>query len=280
MKSRKRLLVLVANAVLAGARTALAADLANTGPPKAHGAPPVYDWNGLYFGGHVGFGRGSSSAVLGSQTFGDNRFGGLIGGAQAGYNYVLPSHVLLGLEADVSFQNTLESNSVISSLSSGPNSVVEKMDFLTTARGRVGYVSGPCNLEQSVTDSFGLFGRWSWNDGKTEIMSFTDIDASLSGGVSIKGTSWGRSDDTIGIAGAFNALSADHRDFTAAGGLGILIGDGRLNCRPEQILEIYYAYAITKTSALTFDYQFIVNPAYNADRGPLSIFSGRIHAEF
>jgi high affinity Mn2+ porin len=136
------------------------------------------------------------------------------------------------------------------------------------------------NLEQSVTDSFGLFGRWSWNDGKTEIMSFTDIDASLSGGVSIKGTSWGRSDDTIGIAGAVNALSADYRDFTAAGGLGILIGDGRLSYRPEQILEIYYAYAISKASALTFDYQFIVNPAYNADRGPLSIFSGRIHAEF
>jgi high affinity Mn2+ porin len=59
-----------------------------------------------------------------------------------------------------------------------------------------------------------------------------------------------------------------------------LIGDGRLSYRPEQILEIYYAYAISKASALTFDYQYIVNPAYNADRGPLSIFSGRMHAEF
>jgi high affinity Mn2+ porin len=153
------------------------------------------------------------------------------------------------------------------------------LDLAQTRRGRIkyGYVF---NLEQSVTDSVGLFGRWSWNDGKTEIMSFADIDASLSGGVSIKGTSWGRSGDTIGIAGAVNALSADHRDFTAAGGLGILIGDGRLSYRPEQILEIYYAYAISKASALTFDYQYIVNPAYNADRGPLSIFSGRIRAEF
>jgi high affinity Mn2+ porin len=111
-------------------------------------------------------------------------------------------------------------------------------------------------------------------------MSFTDIDASFSGGVSIKGASWNRPDDNIGMAGAVNALSADHRDFTAAGGLGILIGDGRLNYRAEQIVEIYYAYAVTKALALTFDYQFIANPAYNADRGPVSICSGRLHAEF
>ncbi len=78
------------------------------------------------------------------------------------------------------------------------------------------------NLEQAVTDDIGLFGRWSWNDGKTEIMAFTDIDASLSMGTSIKGTKWGRPDDVIGIGGAINALSRDHRDFIAAGGLGVL----------------------------------------------------------
>ena len=70
-----------------------------------------------------------------------------------------------------------------------------------------------------MTDDIGLFGRWSWNDGKTEIMAFTDIDASLSMGTSIKGTKWGRPDDVIGIGGAINALSHDHRDFIAAGGL-------------------------------------------------------------
>jgi high affinity Mn2+ porin len=99
------------------------------------------------------------------------------------------------------------------------------LDIAQTRRGRIkfGYVF---NLEQSMTDDLGLFARWSWNDGKTEIMSFADIDASFSGGVSIKGTSWNRPDDNVGMAGAVNALSADHRDFTAAGGLGILIGDG------------------------------------------------------
>jgi high affinity Mn2+ porin len=153
------------------------------------------------------------------------------------------------------------------------------LDISLTRRGRIkyGYV---INLEQALTDDIGLFGRWSWNDGKTEIMAFTDIDASLSMGASIKGARWGRPDDVIGIGGAINALSRDHRDFIAAGGLGILIGDGALNYRPERILETYYAYALTKQITLTADYQFITNPAYNADRGPVHIFSGRLHGEF
>ena len=153
------------------------------------------------------------------------------------------------------------------------------LDIAQTRRGRIkyGYV---INLEQAVTDEVGLFGRWSWNDGKTEIMAFTDIDASLSLGASIKGTRWGRPDDVIGIGGAINALSRDHRDFIAAGGLGVLIGDGQLNYRRERILETYYAFALSKALTLTADYQFVTNPAYNADRGPVHIFSGRLHGEF
>jgi high affinity Mn2+ porin len=153
------------------------------------------------------------------------------------------------------------------------------LDIAQTRTGRIkyGYV---VNLEQALNDEIGLFGRWSWNDGKTEIMAFTDIDASLSLGASIKGTKWGRPDDVIGIAGAVNALSNDHRDFIAAGGLGILIGDGQLNYRRERILETYYAYALNKALTLTADYQFVTNPAYNADRGPVHIFSGRLHGEF
>jgi high affinity Mn2+ porin len=153
------------------------------------------------------------------------------------------------------------------------------LDIAQTRQGRIkyGYV---LNLEQALSDDIGLFGRWSWNDGKTEIMAFTDIDASLAGGLSIKGARWGRPDDVIGIGGVINALSRDHRDFIAAGGLGILIGDGALNYRRERILETYYAYALNKQLTLTADYQLMVNPAYNADRGPVSIFSGRFHGEF
>jgi high affinity Mn2+ porin len=153
------------------------------------------------------------------------------------------------------------------------------LDIALTRTGRIkyGYVF---NLEQALTDEIGLFGRWSWNDGKTEIMAFTDIDASLSLGLSIKGAKWSRPDDVIGIGGAINALSRDHRDFIAAGGLGVLIGDGALNYRRERILETYYAYALDKGLTLTADYQFIANPAYNADRGPVHVFSGRFHGEF
>jgi high affinity Mn2+ porin len=159
------------------------------------------------------------------------------------------------------------------------NNPAFNLDISQTRTGRIkyGYV---INLEQAVTDDIGLFGRWSWNDGKTEIMAFTDIDASLSMGTSIKGTRWGRPDDVIGLGGAINSLSRDHRDFIAAGGLGILIGDGQLNYRRERILETYYAYALTKALTLTADYQLITNPAYNADRGPVHVFSGRFHGEF
>jgi high affinity Mn2+ porin len=159
------------------------------------------------------------------------------------------------------------------------NNPAFNLDIAQTRAGRIKY-GYAVNLEQAVSDDVGLFGRWSWNDGKTEIMAFTDIDASLSLGTSIKGTRWGRPDDVIGLGGAINALSRDHRDFIAAGGLGVLIGDGQLNYRRERVLEAYYAYALDKRFTLTADYQFIANPAYNADRGPVHVFSGRLHGEF
>jgi high affinity Mn2+ porin len=136
------------------------------------------------------------------------------------------------------------------------------------------------NAEQQIAKDVGMFARASWNDGQNEILSFTDIDRSVSGGVSVKGSYWGRGADTVGLGAAVNGLSAAHRDFLAAGGLSLLIGDGRLNYRMEQILEAYYAYSVNNATTLTLDYQFIANPAYNADRGPVSIFSGRVHAEF
>jgi high affinity Mn2+ porin len=136
------------------------------------------------------------------------------------------------------------------------------------------------NVEQQLAKDVGLFARASWNDGQTEILSFTDIDRSVSGGLSVKGSYWGRPTDTFGIGGAVNGLSAAHRDFLAAGGLGLLIGDGQLNYGKERILETYYAYAIDKSFTFTADYQFITNPAYNVDRGPVHVFSGRLHGEF
>ena len=125
-----------------------------------------------------------------------------------------------------------------------------------------------------------MFTRVSWNPGLDEIIGWTDCDESLSIGAVLKGTSWSRPDDKIGLGGVVEGLSPEARAYFAAGGLGILIGDGQLNYRPEQILEAYYAYSLNKWVTFTFDYQLIVNPAYNADRGPVSIFAGRLHAEF
>jgi high affinity Mn2+ porin len=136
------------------------------------------------------------------------------------------------------------------------------------------------NVEQSIDRDIGIFGRASWNDGQNEILSFTDIDRGVSGGVSVKGRGWGRPGDTFGFGGAVNGLSSAHRDFLAAGGLGLLIGDGAINYRTERLIETYYAIGLTPLATLSFDYQFIANPAYNADRGPVSIFATRLHIEF
>jgi high affinity Mn2+ porin len=136
------------------------------------------------------------------------------------------------------------------------------------------------NLEQAISDELGGFARVSWNDGRTEAWAFTDIDTSVSLGASLKGGRWGRPADTVGLAAAMNLISAAHQDFLAAGGTGILVGDGRLSYGPEGILEAYYALTIVDPLVLTLDYQLAVNPAYNSDRGPVSIFGARVHAQF
>ena len=136
------------------------------------------------------------------------------------------------------------------------------------------------NVEQQFSPNVGAFLRVGWNDGKTESWAFTEIDRTLSGGVSLKGADWHRPDDVLGIAGIVNGLSRDHRDYLAAGGLGFIIGDGRLNYGTESILETYYSLALLKGVALSLDYQYITNPGYNKDRGPVSIWSSRIHFEF
>ena len=136
------------------------------------------------------------------------------------------------------------------------------------------------NLEQAITSDLGVFSRASWSPGLVEIIGWTDCDESLSLGTVLKGNMWGRPDDKIGVGGVIEGLSPIARAYFAAGGLGILIGDGQLNYRPEQILEVFYAYSVNKWATLTFDYQFVNNPGYNADRGPVSIFSGRLHAQF
>ena len=152
-------------------------------------------------------------------------------------------------------------------------------DITTTRKRRVKYGFG-VNLEQSLTAATGIFARGSWNNGEAEEFAFTEIDRSISAGVSVAGTGWKRPSDTLGLAFVRNGLSAAHRDYLAAGGLGFFIGDGQLSYRPESIFETYYSFGLVKDAWLSLDFQRIFNPAYNHDRGPVSVASARFHYGF
>ena len=99
-------------------------------------------------------------------------------------------------------------------------------------------------------------------------------------GLALKGTQWHRPDDTFAVAAIVNGITKEHQAFLNAGGLGILVGDGMLpHPGTEQIIETYYELPVSYAK-LTFDYQFIVNPGYNTDRGPVNVFAGRFHWTF
>ena len=136
------------------------------------------------------------------------------------------------------------------------------------------------NLEQEVIDDLGVFARAGFASGDVEPDSYTDIDRTIAAGLSLTGTRWERPDDTFGFAAIANAITPIHAQFLNDGGLGILIGDGQLpHPGLEQIIETYYQFPIYAWKVM-FDYQFVVNPAYNRDRGPVSIGAIRLHSEF
>ncbi|WP_435356632.1 carbohydrate porin [Emticicia sp. SJ17W-69] len=137
------------------------------------------------------------------------------------------------------------------------------------------------NIEQKLNENSGLFFRTSWNDGKNETWAFTEIDRSISLGYSNAGTKWKRPNDTFGVAVVANGLSTEHRNYLASGGYGFIVGDGKLSYGLEKIFETYYAIHLhDRHFWITPNYQFVVNPAYNKDRGPVHVFSIRAHAEF
>jgi high affinity Mn2+ porin len=150
----------------------------------------------------------------------------------------------------------------------------------TRQYGRTKYGYG-INVEQDLGSDVGVFARASWNDGRNETWAFTEIDRSISTGISIAGTNWHRSKDILGIGTVMNGLSHDHRDYLAAGGYGFIIGDGSLNYGNEWSTELYYnANLFSEHFFVTPDVAYVVNPAYNKDRGPAFITSVRAHVEF
>lgn len=135
------------------------------------------------------------------------------------------------------------------------------------------------NLQQEINDTFGLFSRVGWNDGQTQALEFSDANWSASLGLSIKGATWNRPDDTVGIGGVVSGISQANQKFLNAGGLGIELGDGAIQYAPEGALETYYDLALWQGVHSTFDYQLFANPGANTARGPASIFAIRMHVD-
>jgi high affinity Mn2+ porin len=137
------------------------------------------------------------------------------------------------------------------------------------------------NIEQGLTGDLGMFIRLTDTDGSVESYEFTDMDSSIQTGLSLKGNDWSRPDDLVGLALESGAISKSGQSYFAHGGLGILIGDGRLlHYDNEDVVESFYNVALAKGITASADYQLILNPAYNADRGPVSVLGVRLHGEF
>jgi high affinity Mn2+ porin len=136
------------------------------------------------------------------------------------------------------------------------------------------------NWEQEIVKNVGVFSRLGWNDDREEGWVFSDVGWAVSAGVSLNGESWHRPGDTFGLAGVISGISKPAQRFFEAGGLGILAGDGAMTYSPEKLVETYYDFLLWQNVHFALDYQFISDPAFNADRGPISVFGGRLHWEF
>ena len=149
----------------------------------------------------------------------------------------------------------------------------------TRQSGRRKYGFG-LNVEQEVTDGIGLFARLGWNDGKTEAWAFTEVERTATVGISAGGAAWRRPSDRAGAGFAWNGIGGDHRAYSAAGGYGFMLGDGRLAYSAEKVVDVYYSLAPVGGVWVTLEAQRFWNLAFNSDRGPVTVLGARLHLEF
>jgi len=138
------------------------------------------------------------------------------------------------------------------------------------------------NAEQAIADdgATGLFARAGWADGNVEADAYAESDAAYSLGFQLSGAHWRRSADNIGMALGTSGITSVHQQYLSEGGLGFNLGDGALRYGNESILEGYYLYQASKSIQASADFQYVVNPGYNRDRGPVPIISLRLRFAF
>jgi high affinity Mn2+ porin len=136
------------------------------------------------------------------------------------------------------------------------------------------------NVQQDITASARVFGRFGWNEGQHESFAYTEVDQAVEIGGDVRGNFWNRKNDKAGVAFVSNGISRVHQQYLALGGQGFLLGDGRLNYGREQIVEAYYTLHLWRGIFTGPDLQHINNPGYNRDRGPVFVPGARLHLEF
>jgi carbohydrate-selective porin OprB len=136
------------------------------------------------------------------------------------------------------------------------------------------------NLEQNLARGITAFARWGWDDGKTESFAYTEVDSTFAEGVLVNGAKWHRKQDRAGASFVSNGIKKDHQAYLADGGLGFLLGDGKLNYERENIVEAFYTAHVWRGIYVAPGVQHINNPGYNRDRGPVVVPTFRAHLEF
>jgi high affinity Mn2+ porin len=149
----------------------------------------------------------------------------------------------------------------------------------TRVQGRLKYGFG-VNFEQEFTSQLGVFGRYGWNDGRNESFAYTEVDETIELGAWLRGEKWRRKLDKIGLAFVTNGISKDHQEYLKLGGLGFLLGDGNLTYGRENILETFYNAHLWRGLFGAFNLQYVINPGYNRDRGPVIVPGLRFHVDF
>jgi hypothetical protein len=136
------------------------------------------------------------------------------------------------------------------------------------------------NFEQELTSAIRVFGRFGWNEGAHESFAYTEVNQTVELGGDMEGDRWKRKHDRVGFALVTNGISRDHQEYLRLGGLGFLLGDGKLTYGPETIAEAYYTAHVWRGVFAAFDLQHINNPGYNRDRGPIVVPGLRLHVDF